>query len=237
MRASFAGSDELAAQIRQGVKPDVFASANTKLPGGAASRRGWSRSRSCSRPTNSCSRWQPTARSAGSRTSTRPGTTIAMGAEARPGRRIHAQGARRAARRRSANAILANVRSNEPDVGGVVGKVATGAVDAGFVYITDVEAAGGELKAIELPSGPQAAGGVRCRRGEGRQARRAGPRVRGRAAARARARGARPRGLPAAARNVTGSALWRGADAASWRSWSCPSSRSSWTSGRRELLA
>ena len=28
----FAGSDELAAQIRKGVKPDVFAAANTKLP-------------------------------------------------------------------------------------------------------------------------------------------------------------------------------------------------------------
>ena len=36
---SFAGSDELAAQIEQGVKPDVFAAANTKLPD-AALRQG-----------------------------------------------------------------------------------------------------------------------------------------------------------------------------------------------------
>src|SRR5262249_53667931 len=31
-KMSFAGSDELAAQIRQGVKPDVYAAANTTLP-------------------------------------------------------------------------------------------------------------------------------------------------------------------------------------------------------------
>ena len=32
VRLQFAGSDELAAQIEQGVKPDVYAAANTKLP-------------------------------------------------------------------------------------------------------------------------------------------------------------------------------------------------------------
>jgi molybdate transport system substrate-binding protein len=51
--------------------------------------------------------------------------------------------------------ILANIRSNEPDVAGVVGKVSQGAVDAGFVYITDVVGAKGMLKAVELPAALQ----------------------------------------------------------------------------------
>ena len=37
VKLSFAGSDELAAQIRQGVKPDVYAAANTRLPEDLAS--------------------------------------------------------------------------------------------------------------------------------------------------------------------------------------------------------
>jgi molybdate transport system substrate-binding protein len=49
-------------------------------------------------------------------------------------------------------AILDNVRSEEPDVKGVVGKIAQGAADAGFVYNTDVTAAGDDLKAITLPA-------------------------------------------------------------------------------------
>ena len=47
------------------------------------------------------------------------------------------------------------MRSNEPDVKGIVGKLTQGAVDAGFVYVTDVNAAGDALKAIELPESLQ----------------------------------------------------------------------------------
>ena len=45
-------------------------------------------------------------------------------------------------------AILANVRSEEPDVKGVVGKLTQGAADAGFVYRTDLVDG---LKAVTLP--------------------------------------------------------------------------------------
>ncbi len=44
-----------------------------------------------------------------------------------------------------------NVRSLEPDVAGIVGKLTQGAVDAGFVYVTDVVATDGALEAVELP--------------------------------------------------------------------------------------
>jgi len=51
--------------------------------------------------------------------------------------------------------ILAKVRSQEPDVSGIVGKLSQGAVDAGFTYVTDVKAAGGKLRAIALPASLQ----------------------------------------------------------------------------------
>src|SRR4051794_6957014 len=160
VRTSFAGSDELAAQIRQGVKPDVFASANTKLPD-ALYQEGL-----VEKPAVFAANQLVLAVPAdGTVTSledlTKPGTTIAMGSESVPvgsyTRKVLDQ--LPAAEK---GQILKNVRSNEPDVAGVVGKVATGAVDAGFVYITDVQAAGGKLKAIELPAQlkPQVAYGV-----------------------------------------------------------------------------
>ena len=47
-----AARDELAAQIRQGVKPDVYAAANTRAARRAERARACSRSRSCSPPTS-----------------------------------------------------------------------------------------------------------------------------------------------------------------------------------------
>jgi molybdate transport system substrate-binding protein len=61
-RYSFAGSDALAAQIEQGVRPDVFASANTHLPDTLFARGSWS-GLCCSPPTASC--W-PSPRAPGS---------------------------------------------------------------------------------------------------------------------------------------------------------------------------
>ena len=161
VRASFAGSDELAAQIRQGVKPDVFASANTTLPE-ALYKEGL-----VEKPqVFAANRLVLAVPASGAKVAsladlTKPGVTIAMGSASVPvgsyTRKVLAK-----LPAGQSKAILANVRSNEPDVGGVVGKVAQGAVDAGFVYVTDVEGASGELRAIDLPAElqPQVSYGV-----------------------------------------------------------------------------
>ena len=47
--------------------------------------------------------------------------------------------------------VLRKAVSQEPDVKGIVGKLAFGQADAGFVYATDVRAASSRLTAIPLP--------------------------------------------------------------------------------------
>jgi molybdate transport system substrate-binding protein len=148
---SFAGSDELAAQIRAGARPDVFAAANAKLPDALYADGLVEKPVAFARNRLVLAVPADGATVKGLDDLARHGVTIAMGASSVPVgsyTRTVISGLPAAQRR----AILANVRSNEPDVGGVVGKVAQGAADAGFVYVTDVKAAGGRLRAIELPA-------------------------------------------------------------------------------------
>ncbi len=151
VRLQFAGSDELAAQIRQGVPVDVFAAANTKLPDELAAEG------KLQEPvvfaTNQLVLAVPAdgAKVDSLEALERPGVTLVIGAEGVPvGDYTRAVLERLGAER--SEAVLANVRSNEPDVKGIVGKLIQGAADAGFVYASDVKASGGELRAIELPA-------------------------------------------------------------------------------------
>jgi molybdate transport system substrate-binding protein len=150
VRLQFAGSDELAAQIRHGVKPDVYAAANTTLPE-ELNEEGLL-GEPVKFATNEFVLAVPEGsdiRSIGDLT--RDDVKIAIGAEDVPiGSYTRETLAKLPAEEE--RAILDNVRSNEPDVKGIVGKLTQGAADAGFVYVTDVNATGGELEAIELPA-------------------------------------------------------------------------------------
>lgn len=154
-RFSFAGSDELAAQIRQGAKPDVFAAANTKLPDQLY------KDGMVSKPVlyagNRLVLAVPADAKKGERpleAISKPGVKLAVGAPSVPvGSYTREVLAKLPAGERKA--ILGNVKSNEPDVAGVVGKISQGAADGGFVYITDVVGAKGKIDAVELPKSLQ----------------------------------------------------------------------------------
>jgi molybdate transport system substrate-binding protein len=150
VRLQFAGSDELAAQIRQGVPVDVFAAANTKLPEALAQEG--KLGEPVTFATNQLVLAVPADGDVDSLEALqRPGVSLVVGAEGVPiGDYTRAVLARLGPDR--SKAILANFRSNEPDVKGIVGKLTQGAADAGFVYASDVKAAGGALRAIELPA-------------------------------------------------------------------------------------
>jgi molybdate transport system substrate-binding protein len=150
VRQSFAGSDELAAQIEQGAKVDVYAAANTKLPDRLHAKG------LIGAPVKFATNEFVLAVPKGSDIAsiddlTKPGTKLVIGSPSVPIGSYTRDALAKLPPDRE-KTILANVRSNEPDVKGIVGKLTQGAVDAGFVYVTDVDATGGRLKAIKLPA-------------------------------------------------------------------------------------
>lgn len=149
VRFNFAGSDELATQIREGARPDVYAAASPRYPeelqgeGLVGAPRVFA--------TNRLVLIVPAQNPAGIEQLSdlsEPGLKLVLGAEGVP----VGDYARQAIDQAGTLAVLDNVVSHEEDVKGVVGKVVLGEADAGIVYATDAAAAGGDVEAIELPS-------------------------------------------------------------------------------------
>jgi molybdate transport system substrate-binding protein len=149
-RMSFAGSDDLAAQVRQGVTPDVYAAANTTLP------RDLHAEGLVDEPVVFATNTLVLAVPEGSGIDSlddlaATGVDLAIGDEGVPVG-DYAREVLSRLPKAEAEAILDNVGSLEPDVAGIVGKLTQGAVDAGFVYVTDVVATEGALAAVDLPA-------------------------------------------------------------------------------------
>ena len=174
----------------QGVKPDVFAAANTKLPDDAVRRGPGREAGRLRRQPSSCSRCRRDGAQVDSLDDlARAGRQARDRRRRRPGRRLHARGARPAAApAQSAGRSSPTCAPNEPDVAGIVGKLTQGAVDAGFVYATDVR--GDRRRAEGDRAARRAAAAGRLRRAVVKGAKHpdAGAGVRRRAASTARAR-------------------------------------------------
>jgi molybdate transport system substrate-binding protein len=152
-RYSFAGSDQLALQIRQGAPADLFASASPKYTE-LAYRDGY-----VQKPvvfaTNKLIVLLPKSNPGGIKTVydlRRPGLKIVIGDKAAPigtytRQILDALGI--------TNDVMSNVVSQETDVKGIVSKVALGEADAGFVYRTDARPVAGRTRTIALPDWAQ----------------------------------------------------------------------------------
>lgn len=147
-RYSFAGSNALAAQVRQGAPADVFASANVKLPYGLYGEG------LCSRPVvftrNALVLIVPRANPAHIKSVydvRRKGVKLVIAAQGVPVGDYTLQ----VLQKLKLTAALKNVVSRESDVREVLAKVALNEADAGFVYSTDARTVPRKVRKIAIP--------------------------------------------------------------------------------------
>ena len=146
---NFGGSNQLAFHIRRGAPADVFASASPAYTQELFRRGLLERPRTFA--SNSLVLAVPHRNPARLRTVfdvRRRGVRLVIGTPQVPAGAY----ARAVLKRLGLTTALANVVSEEPDVKGIVGKLALGEADAGFVYATDVKATRGRLAGIAIPA-------------------------------------------------------------------------------------
>ena len=149
---SFAGSNTLAAQIKQGAPADVFASASPTYTQDLF-RQGLVE-KPVTFATNRLVLIVPKSNPAG--------LTSVYDLARKPVKLVVAAPAvpvgsytRTVLRKLGLSSVLSKVVSQETDVKGVVGKVALGQADAGFVYVTDVKPVAGDVTPIRIPAWAQ----------------------------------------------------------------------------------
>jgi len=152
-RFNFAGSDELATQIREGAEADVYAAASPRYPDALLDAELVEQPRIFA--TNRLVLIVPDENPASIDSLDdldRDAVRLVVGAEGVP----IGDYTRSVLEEADRSDLLERVVSNEEDVKGVVGKVTLGEADAGFVYATDARAAGDDVHALELPAAIQA---------------------------------------------------------------------------------
>jgi molybdate transport system substrate-binding protein len=149
---NFAGSNQLALQIRQGAPADVFASAAPSFTQELFRERRVERPRTFA--TNTLVLAIPRSNPAGIRSVfdlRRRGVKLVIGTSRVP---IGAY-TRKVLRNLGLTSVLSRVVSEEPDAKSIVGKIGLGEADAGFVYRTDVQPVRGRVTAIAIPARAQ----------------------------------------------------------------------------------
>ena len=148
-RYNFAGSDELATQIREGAEADVYAAASPRYPEELEREGRVEPPRVFATNTLVAIVPEENPRDIESvRNLVSPGLRIVIGAEGVP----VGDYTRTALADLGLEAVLENVVSEEENVKGVLSKVALGEADAGFVYATDAQAAVDHVRSISLPA-------------------------------------------------------------------------------------
>jgi molybdate transport system substrate-binding protein len=151
-RYSFAGSDQLAFQIQQGAPADVYAAASPKYPDQLYAQG------LVLKPvvfaTNKLVLLLPASNPAGIRSVfdlKRAGIKLVIGQKGVP----IGDYTRTILKNLGLSSVLSNVVSQETDVKSIVGKIALGEADAGFVYVTDAKPAGSKVKVVRVPGWAQ----------------------------------------------------------------------------------